>query len=102
MNYHSLLSAGLCLAFERFACGRCPVLLLFIALGVTIERALEVSECDDEAGPAIDETALENVVLEERPHSMSKSARHRNPLVGELGDAKRRVAVSLPDHLGEV
>src|ERR1044071_632071 len=78
---------------------RLPVLGFLIALGVAIERALEIAEGDDEARPAVPESAFEDVVLDERPQPMAEGARHRDALAGELVRAKRRVAVHLADHL---
>ncbi len=42
-----------------------PVLGLLVTLGVTVERAFEITERNDKAGPAVDEAQLEYVVLEE-------------------------------------
>ena len=55
---------------------RLPVLLLLVALGVAVERALEIAERDHEARPAVLEAALGDVVLEERPAAPWPSAFH--------------------------
>ena len=48
---------------QLFARRRLPVLGFLVALGVAIERALEIAEGDDETRPAVLEAALEDVVL---------------------------------------
>ena len=57
--------SGLSFAPDRMARRRLPALRLFVAFGVAIECAFEISERDDEAGPAVDESELEDIVLEE-------------------------------------
>src|SRR4029077_13286403 len=74
----------------------------FITLSVAIERALEISKRNDEAGPAVDESALENIMLEKRPEAMSERGSHRHALAGELGYAERGIAVHLLDDLFQI
>ena len=45
----------------------------FIALGVAIMSSFEISESDDETGPAVYEAQLENVMLKKR-HDACPSA----------------------------
>src|SRR5690242_1051842 len=75
--------SSLNLAPDRLASRRLPALRFFVAFGVAIERAFEISEGDDEAGPAVDEAKLEDIVLDERPRTMAECACHRYALVGE-------------------
>ena len=87
---------------DRLARRRLPALRLFVALGVAIERAFEISERDDEAGPAVDEAELEDVVLEERPQAVTERARHRDALARELRHAERGIAVHLLDDFFQI
>ena len=77
--------SGTSLAPDRLAFRRLPTLRLLVALRVTVKSALEISQGDDKAGPAVDETELEHIVLQERPDAVTEGASHRNPLVRELG-----------------
>src|SRR5450830_728118 len=81
---------------------RLPALRFFVALGVAIERAFEVSERDDEAGPAVDEAELENIMLEERPQAVAKSACHRNALVRQLRYPERGIPIHFLDDLFQI
>src|SRR5665213_4463361 len=57
---------------DRLARRRLPALRLLIALGVAVERALEISQRDDEARPAVDKTQFENIMFEKRPQPVAK------------------------------
>src|SRR5690348_9138501 len=89
-------------AIEDFRLRRLPSLQFFITLRIAVERALEITEGDHEAGPPVEKSALEDVVLYERPQAVSERARHRHALVGELGRSKRGVAVHLLDQFFEI
>src|SRR5262245_21324714 len=83
------------LAFLR----RCaPPLRLLVALGVAVERALEVRQRNDEAGPAVDEAALEDVEPDERPQAVSQCAPHRGALARLRLRAERRVEIGLVEN----
>src|SRR6476620_840803 len=90
------------IAPERDACGRLPVLRLFIAFCIAIERPFEIPERDDKTGPAVDEAALEDVVLDERPGTMAECRRHRHSFAGQFWCAERGVAVHLVDDFFQV
>src|SRR5436190_23685549 len=87
---------------QRLARRGGPALRLLEAFGVTVERALEISERDHEAGPAVAIAALEDVMLDEGPHPMPKGACHGDAPVRQLGGSERGIAVHLADHLVEV
>src|SRR5262249_58699848 len=61
-----------------------PILILrlhvLVPLGVAVERAFEISERDDEAGPAVAIAVLQEIVLDERPDTVAERARHLPPL----------------------
>src|SRR5262249_38544639 len=78
-----------------------PALLLFVALGIAIERALEVRQRDDESGPAIDETALEHVQPQERPQPVPQRAPHADAFRQRALGAQRGVEVGFVQHLLE-
>src|SRR5579863_7267999 len=86
---------GFRFAPQRLARRRRPVLSLLVALGIAVIGPLEIAEGDDEAGPAVNKSALENVMLEERPKSVSERARHGDAFIGELLHSQRRIAVGL-------
>ena len=75
---HAWAQIALRLAPERLALRRLPILRRFVAFGVAVEGALEISQGDDEAGPAVDEAALEDVMLDERPQAVAERACHRH------------------------
>src|SRR5262249_11497796 len=89
-------------ASYRLARRRLPGLQLLVALGVAVERAFEIAERDDEAGPAVAIAALEHVVLDEGPRPVPERRPHGDALARELGHAERGVAVHLADDLLEV
>src|SRR5271169_821604 len=90
------------LAPQRFARRWRPVLRLLVTLGVAVIGPFEIAKGDDEACPAVDEAALENVMLHECPQAMADGARHRHALAGKLRGSKRRIAIGLVEDLGEV
>src|SRR6185503_11698891 len=94
--------SGTSLAPDCVALRRLPALHLLVALRVAVKSALEISQGDDKAGPAVDESELEYIVLQERPDAVPKRAAHRHPFMRELGHAERRVAVHLVDDFLEV
>src|SRR6516164_4287609 len=49
---------------QRLARRHGPVLRLLVSLGVAVEGALEISQRDDEAGPAVATALLEEVMLD--------------------------------------
>src|SRR6185503_122401 len=83
--------SGTSLAPDGLACRRLPALHLLVAFRVAIKSAFEISQGDDKAGPAVDESEVEYVVLQERPDAVRKRAAHRHPFMRELGHAERRV-----------
>src|SRR5262249_37169534 len=85
------------IAPEWDACRWFPVLRLFVTFGVAIKRAFEISERDDEAGPAVDEAKFEDVVLDEGPCGMAERCCHRNAFAGQFGCAERGIAIHLVD-----
>ena len=46
-------------------------MLLLVSLGVAVESPFEIAERDDEAGPPVNEAKFEDVVLEERPKTVT-------------------------------
>src|SRR5262245_45233191 len=62
--------SGTSLAPDRVAFRRFPALRLLVALGIAVKRAFEIPKRDHESGPAVDESELEYVVLEERPDTV--------------------------------
>ena len=79
-----------------------PALILLVALRVAVEGLLEVRERDHEAGPAVEQAALEDQVLDEGPGRARQRARHRGATRRDLRGAERRIAVQLRDDLAEV
>jgi len=77
-------------------------LCFFVAFGVAIERAFEISKSNNESGPATNEAELEDIVLDKRPCTVTERAYHRYALVRELASAERRVAVHLVDHFLQI
>src|ERR1700733_762219 len=100
--HNSRASSHGLLAPYRSARRRSPLLRCFIPFGVAIKRHLEIAAGDDEAGPAVDKSDLENIVLQERPNAVAERARHRDALMRELGRAQRRVAVYLSDDFFQI
>ena len=74
------------LAPHRSARRRPPVLRCFISFGVAMKRHLEIAEGDDEAGPAVDESDLENIVLQDAQNAVAERAHHRDARMRELLD----------------
>src|SRR6185312_1142654 len=70
------------IAPERHARRWFPDLRLFVTFSVAIKCAFEISERNDKAGPAVDETKLEDVVLYEGPCCMAERGRHRYAFAG--------------------
>src|SRR5579884_2643812 len=101
-GHHAIKNRAVSFATQRLARRRRPVLHLLVALGVAIEGSFEIAEGNDEAGPAVDEAALDEVMLEECPSGMADRARHGHLLMAELLHAKRRVAVDLADDFLEI
>src|ERR1700751_5759758 len=58
--------SGRDVAPDRLASGWLPALRFFVAFGVAIKCAFEISESNDEAGPSVDEAKLEDIMLDER------------------------------------
>src|SRR5437016_5687608 len=80
--------SSLDVAADRLASRWLPALRFFIAFGVAIECAFEISESNDESGPSVDEAKLEDIVLDERPRAVAERACHRYTLVREFRNAQ--------------
>ena len=50
---------------QRLALWQGPILRLLVSFGVAIERALEISQCDHKAGPAVAIATLEHIMFDE-------------------------------------
>src|SRR4051812_18891318 len=85
-----------CTVFFRW---RAPALRFLVTLCVAVERALEVGERDDEAGPAVDEAALENVEPDECPQAMSERTPHGGALARLRLRAEGGVEIGLVENL---
>ena len=55
---------------QRLAARRQPALHLFVTLRIAVKGALEISQGNDETGPAVPVAVLEQVMLDERPQSV--------------------------------
>src|SRR5262249_1323713 len=72
--------SGLDVAPDRLGDGWLPALRFFVALGVAVKCAFEISESNNESGPSVDEAELEDIVLDKRPGAVTERACHRHAL----------------------